>query len=272
MLSGGFADAPVSRSLVFGLIASSILVSLLDIKHYFWIQIDPHFWEYGQLWRAFIYQLCYTNSGETLFACMTLYHLRCIERMWGSRKFASFLVVMYLLTSVIPPLLLALVLRPLSFNNLNYLPAGPTPLLFALLSQFHAVIPHIYKYRLATTSSTEPGAPHSGLTFSDKSYTYAIAGQLSLVQFPGSLFGAVLGWMLGYMWRNEILPARLTRFRVPAWVVGAKPMKREEYDSLRRRLESENASGTATGSDTRPGGVEQRRSMGRQLFDQFRGQ
>jgi hypothetical protein len=88
MHSSGFAGAPVSRSLVLGIIAASILVSVTDIKYYFWIQVDPHFWKYGQLWRAFIYQLCYTNSSEVLMAAMTLYSLRGIERLWGSRKFA----------------------------------------------------------------------------------------------------------------------------------------------------------------------------------------
>ena len=87
MLSSGFTDAPITRSLVFGLIASSILVSVLDIKYYFWIQVDPHFWSYGQWWRSLVYQLCYTNSGEVLFAAITIYHLRCVERMWGARKF-----------------------------------------------------------------------------------------------------------------------------------------------------------------------------------------
>ena len=32
--------------------------------------------------------MCYTNSTELLFATMTLYHLRIIERLWGERKFA----------------------------------------------------------------------------------------------------------------------------------------------------------------------------------------
>ena len=33
-------------------------------------------------------QTCYTNSTELLFAAMAIYHLRIIERLWGSRKFA----------------------------------------------------------------------------------------------------------------------------------------------------------------------------------------
>jgi hypothetical protein len=88
MLSSGFKDAPVSRSLVFGIVAASLLVSITDSKYYFYIQVEPHLWRYHQLWRILIYQLCYTNSSEVLFAAMTLYNLRVIERLWGSRKFA----------------------------------------------------------------------------------------------------------------------------------------------------------------------------------------
>jgi hypothetical protein len=88
MLSSGFADAPVSRALVYGIVMTSLLVSILDIKHYFYIQVDLHLWKYHQLWRIFIYQFCYLNSTEVLFAAMTFYNLRGIERLWGSRKFA----------------------------------------------------------------------------------------------------------------------------------------------------------------------------------------
>jgi hypothetical protein len=88
MLSTGFTDAPVSRSLVYGIVAASILASITDTKHYFYIQVDPHLWRYHQIWRIFTYQLCYTNSTEVLFAGMTVYNMRVIERLWGSRKYA----------------------------------------------------------------------------------------------------------------------------------------------------------------------------------------
>ena len=88
MLSSSFTDTPVSRILVFGLVIASLLASILDIKHYFYIQVDLHLWRYHQLWRVLSYQFCYTNSTEVLFGAMTLYNLRIIERLWGSRKFA----------------------------------------------------------------------------------------------------------------------------------------------------------------------------------------
>lgn len=83
-----FTNAPVTRLLVLGLVSASILVSVLDIKHYFYILIDPHIWRYRQLWRLLAYQLCYTNSAEVLFAVITVYNLRAVERMWGTRKYA----------------------------------------------------------------------------------------------------------------------------------------------------------------------------------------
>jgi hypothetical protein len=83
-----FASAPVTRVLVVGLVASSIAVSLFDVKHYFYISVGTHVLRYRQTWRALIYQLCYTNSSEVLFASMVLYNMRIIEQLWGSRKYA----------------------------------------------------------------------------------------------------------------------------------------------------------------------------------------
>lgn len=83
-----FTNAPVTRSLVLGLVSASVGASLFDIKHYFYILVDPQILRYHQTWRVLTYQLCYTNSSEVLFACMTLYQMRIVERMWGSRKYA----------------------------------------------------------------------------------------------------------------------------------------------------------------------------------------
>jgi len=273
MLSSGFADAPVSRSLVFGLVATSLLVSITDLKHYFYIQVDPHFWKYHQLWRIAIYQFCYTNSSEVLFAAMTVYNLRVIERIWGPRKFASFIILAYAFTALLPPVILAVVLRPLSLNKINYLPAGLTPIIFAILAQYHAIIPHIYKYRVATSASPPTDAPFVGLTFSDKSYTYLVAAQLSLSQFPGSLLCAFVGWVVGYSWRNDVFPGTISQWRVPGWMVGIEAQKRGEgFEGLRRRLEGESTTATATGADGRPApDAGRRRTLGRQLLDQFRG-
>ncbi|KAK9778782.1 hypothetical protein SCAR479_04405 [Seiridium cardinale] len=266
-----FTNAPVTRGLVYGLIGTSIAVSLLDVKHYFYILVDLHLWRFHQTWRTLIYQLCYTNSSEVLFGAMTLYSLRVVEHMWGSRKYASFLIVASILTSVLSTGILALVLRPLTWGLFNYLPAGPTPIIFAILAQYHAIVPHMYKYRIATSGS--PSDQFQGITFSDKSYKYLLAVQLAFFQWPGSILGALVGWVVGYAWRLEMLPRALTRWRIPGWMVGIRTQRRsEEFEGLRRRLEGEGSTATATGVQSNADGeTGRRRNMGQQIMDQFRG-
>lgn len=132
---------------------------------------------------------------------------------------------------LLPPLLLALVVRPLSLNTLNYLPSGPTAVIFSLLCQFYAAIPHVYKYRLSTgipsaaastSSSSSASASTAGsgptILLSDKSTTYLLASQLALSQFPYSLLPAAVGWAVGYAWRIDALPGSAAAWRLPTWL------------------------------------------------------
>lgn len=273
MLASGFTSAGVSQSLFFGIIASSIVVSITDTKYLFYIQVVPHLWRYKQLWRLLTWQLCYTNSTELLFAAMSIYHLRIIERLWGSRKFASFLISILPPTLLLPPILIT-ILRPLSLNAINHLPAGPTPFIFAVLAQYHAAIPTVYKYRIATsdvsqTSSSSNAGQSLGLVFSDKSLIYLLAGQLALSSFPGSALAAGVGWLVGVAWRGEWGPAVWSRLRVPGWMVGEKKAEMGAgFEGLRRRLEGE---GSGSGVDGRREGEARRRTLGRGILDQFRG-
>ncbi|KAG6009268.1 hypothetical protein E4U21_002872 [Claviceps maximensis] len=266
-----FTNAPVTRLLVLGLVSASIGASMLDVKHYFYISIDTHLWKYRQLWRLLTYQLCYTNSTEVLFAAMSLYNLRVVERMWGSRKYASFLIVSSLVTAIIPPIIMT-TLRPLSAGLFNYMPAGPTPIIFAILAQYHAMVPHVYKYRVATSQNNQVNAS-SGVTLSDKSYQYAIAIHLSLLQWPGSILGAFVGWVAGNAWRGGVLPTSLVSWRLAGWMVGHSSHRRSaEFEGLRRRLEGETvpATGASTGVQSEGQQADRRRTMGQQIVDQFR--
>jgi hypothetical protein len=184
----------------------------------------------------------------------------------------SFLFVAYLLTAFLPPIIMV-VLRPLNAGLFNYMPAGPTPIVFAILAQFHAMVPHMYKYRVATSQAPPTNDAFTGITFSDKSYKYALAMHLALLQWPGSVIGAVVGWVVGQSWREGLLPVSIIQWRLPSWVVGLSPQRRSaEFEGLRRRLEGENsASAVASGVDGQnEGQTERRRTMGQQVIDQFR--
>jgi hypothetical protein len=202
-------------------------------------------------------------------------------------------------TTIIPPFLLALAVRPLSLNNLNYLPSGPTAAVFALLYQYYAIVPHTFKYRLSTSTnassqgestSAARAKPSLTILLSDKSTTYLIAAQLALSQFPAMILPSLVGWAVGLAWRAEILPV-VRRWRIPAWVVGERDSGRrrssgsgvyrrsgsgnaedsERYEDLRRRLDAAAAaaSSTAANSSGVADGSEQRQR--RPLLDRLRG-
>ncbi|KAF9888026.1 hypothetical protein FE257_009416 [Aspergillus nanangensis] len=246
MLTSGLTNTPLTKLLLIYTIASSVALSILDLKHLPTIHVVPHVWQYGQFWRLFIWQIAgFTNSTEALFAAMLAYHLRVVERAWGKRKMATFILTTLPFTTFLPPLLLMLVLRPLSLNRYNYLPSGPTATIFALLAQYHASIPHTFRYRVstgsaakadplppatttdysgaaaaaaaattsadgsattATTTTTPTGKRSLTVFLSDKSTTYLVAAQLACSQFPTMVLPAVVGWLVGLAWRMELLP------------------------------------------------------------------
>nr|KMM64887.1 hypothetical protein CPAG_01239 [Coccidioides posadasii RMSCC 3488] len=289
MLASGFSNATLTKYTLVFIVSSSIAVSIADTKYLFYIQVVPHLWSYWQWWRVLIWQ-----------ACMVLYNLRVVERLWGTRKLASFIVSTLPYTTLLPPLLLSLLLLPLTLNTLNYLPAGPTAILFALLAQYHAAIPTTYKYHISTST----GASNSQaltLRFSDKSTVYFLAFQLSLSQFPHSLLPAAVGWIIGCAWRAELLPGRFSSpsWRIPPWVYGGQESafdrhqrsditgqtqtshgsEAERYEGLRRRLEGESRAAAAatgervygSGSGVDGGDTQRRGPLAGQILDRFRG-
>jgi hypothetical protein len=253
--------------------------------------------------------LSFTNSTEVLFAVLTFYQLRVVERLWGSRKFAvryhiylllllslyhiqltspqSFLLSTLPYTTLLPPLLLTFVLRPLTFGAINYLPAGPTPILFALLANYYAAIPYTYRYKIspwsAPTSSSSSSTQSNtqslsalwsrSLTLTSKSLSYLPPLQLALSQFPGSLVAAAVGWGVGTAYRRDVLPGA-SRWRVPGWMVGEE--KKGGFEGLRARLDAERereggGAGLATGILAEDGQARQRRTLGDMVAEQFRG-
>jgi hypothetical protein len=151
-------------------------------------------------------------------------------------------------------------LRLVTLNRFNYLPSGPTPLLFALLAQYHAAIPSLYTYRIGAlpteTNNASNQAPSGSISFTSKSTSYFLPLQLALSQFPYSILPALTGWMVGYAWRNELLPG--CGWRVPGWVVGEGRRDRRRIEALRRRLEEESAETTGVESSVSGDGAVRR--------------
>lgn len=68
------------------------------------------------------------------------------------------------------------------------------------------------------------------MILSDKFYVYVLAAQLALSQPYGSILGALVGWVVGILWREEALPG--STWRLPAkWFMG-----KADVNDLRRRM------------------------------------
>jgi hypothetical protein len=243
--TSGFTHTPAARALIMGLVVLSVLFSTLSLQHLLPLKPTPHLWPYLQLSRLLTYQVAYTSSAELLFSVAVLYQFRVLERLWGSRKFASFAAVVFWMNLLVTPVLV-LVLKLGTLGWYNYLPAGLTGVVFGLLAAWAEEVPRLYQYKIATgsaPSSNPGGAPGEvpGVVLSDKSTTYLLVSQLALSQFPYSILPAAVGWMVGTAWMGDLLPGGLSRWRVPAWVVGETSSRKErgQYEGLRRRLEEE---------------------------------
>ena len=160
---------------------------------------------------------------------------------------------------------------------MNHLPAGPTPLLFALLANYYAAIPSTYRYKISPWAADSPSTQSfytRSITLTSKSLSYLPPLQLALSQFPGSLLAAAVGWGVGTAYRRDVLPGA-ARWRVPGWVVGEE--KKGGFEGLRARLEDERereggGAGLATGILAEGAGeARQRRTLGDVVAEQFRG-
>ena len=185
---------------------------------------------------------------------------------------------------MLTPLLLGSVVRLVSWSRWDYLPSGPTGLVFATLSVWRDEVPRLYRYKIVTGGQKVGLGDVPGLVLSDKSTTYLLAGQLAMSQFPYSTLPAAVGWVVGTAWIGDFLPGRMSAWRVPRWLLGDLRRKsglgaaeRERYEGLRRRLEEEGgrddgmrASAPDEADVDGESGV-RRRPMARQIADYFRG-
>lgn len=246
--ASGFSSAPATRISLALVVSASIGASVLNLKPYLPLKPTPHLWPYLQLWRILSFQLAYTSSTELLFSVAVLYQMRVLERIWGSRKFASFIVASYglCMAGIVG---LGLLLKILSIGWWGYIPSGLSAVVIATVAVWSREIPRLGGFKVLLDDDTERIRSGTARAFevTDKWTTYLLAAQLALSQFPYGLLPAFVGWVVGNAWTEELVPAGLVRWRLPGWVVGedgkGKRRGQQQYEGLRRRLEEENQDG-----------------------------
>ncbi len=220
--------------------------------------------------------MAYASATEVLVSTALLYQFRVLERIWGARKYASFVAAVFWVNVALVPVT-CLVLKICTLGSYNYIPSGLVGVVFACLSAWREEVPRLYRYKVLTGSAVAGNQDAPGVVLSDKSTTYLLAAQLALSQFPYQLMPAAIGWVVGSAWLGELLPGRLGRWRVPAWVVGqsVRSKERGQYEGLRRRLEEEGsaADGMRNVSDQQAarGNDHERRGFLRQIGSYFTG-
>ncbi|KDQ29626.1 hypothetical protein PLEOSDRAFT_50529 [Pleurotus ostreatus PC15] len=197
-----FEHAPVSKGLIVGCALSSITVGLFDVKHYFHLQLVPHLSRHHQYWRLGLHHFAFSNSSDLFLAVLILYSTGVvIERRFGSIKFASFILASLFVSTILEFVTLILFHRV----GLNYIPSGPSALVFNILYQYSRSVPFVYQFRIF------------GIPLNNKSFTYVLALQLALSHLPGSGASALIGVLTGILYRSDI--ANLKAYRVSPQVV-----------------------------------------------------
>ena len=122
-----------------------------------------------QFWRLLVHNLVFGSSAELLLGEILLYGASIpIERAFGPRKFASFVLVSSLVSTIIS--FTAIIF--LHKFGLAYIPSGPYGIIFSLLWQHYRLVPTLYNFRLF------------GIDFSDKAPTWI---QATVVSQPAPL-------------------------------------------------------------------------------------
>ncbi|KAI9306518.1 hypothetical protein BJ944DRAFT_263446 [Cunninghamella echinulata] len=192
----GFYNAPVTKLLVVIIGTLSTLGSILKWKPYFHLQLVPHITIHHQFWRLLTCQIAFTSSGDVFFGTMIIYAMRIIERYFGSSKYAAFIFVIINISTLLE---VGALVTGIKFG-LRYIPGGPYALLFAMLYQYHRLVPVLYRFRIF------------GITFNNKSFLYMLSLQIFISQGVNTIIPCICGLLSGALYRSNISNIKQWRF------------------------------------------------------------
>ncbi|GAA6008759.1 hypothetical protein JCM11491_003424 [Sporobolomyces phaffii] len=214
-MASTLVGAPVSKGLIVSLCGCSLLAAITTTQHYFNVPVFgyPHISRDHQFWRFATRWFVWTNSSEVLLAVFILWYASLeVERIWGSRKFASFLVSVLALSSAIEVVALVIFSRA----GLRSLPAGPFALIFAIVYQSHRLVPSLYTFELF----------HPRILLNNRYPLYVLSLLLLTSQPPVSALLGLCGILASALYTSTALPLWFRHWRLPTRV----------YDTLGKAL------------------------------------
>lgn len=204
-------SAPITKSLIGGVFLSSTVVSILDLRGWLQSHLMPQLWGMSDLHLSVVWQAMYASPGEFLISILALHRLGAVERVMGSRKYLALSCMAFGLTSLlVPTTVRILAMSPLRGLVRHGLHLGLTPTIFAILYQYHALIPSAVFVSLPAgqqnNSNTDLSLHKDLPIITDNTWLYLTAAQLATCELPLTLIGATLGWIIGAMYHTAVLP------------------------------------------------------------------
>lgn len=184
----GFQNAIVTKWYLIGATVGSLLLGTFRCRS---IATDMEI--LNATYRFLINTLMFESAVEVFIGSLLIYQMRTMERRFGSRVFFSFLLFSFSVHALIaiPGWYLFGVLPP----------TGPFFWLFSLLTLYFYLSPPLF-----------PMTRWPLLNISEKSLFYCLATQLALAQFPSSLYGALVGILIGTIYLSPTIPIRGIQF------------------------------------------------------------
>ncbi|BGP37425.1 hypothetical protein JCM10449v2_001331 [Rhodotorula kratochvilovae] len=195
--------SPSTAALLAILIVASTLAAVTASQHLFHLPLTPHLARDHQFYRLAAHHFVFANSAELFLAVLLLWQTSIgVERIFGTRKYASFLAITTALSTFLSFFLLILG-SLLTRGRFNVLPAGPFAVTSAILYQSHRLHPTLYTFTLF----------HPLLTLSNRFPIYLLSLLLALSQPPSTLLLAFVGLASSAAWSADAL--RMQRWRLP---------------------------------------------------------
>ncbi len=212
----GFVNTPVSKYLFVWSTGLPVIISLVGVKYLFELNLIPQIWEWHQWWRLIIWQLAYSNQSEVMFGALLFYNYRVLERMMGSNKYLSYILVCFGYT-ILVTFGVMIISELIPFTPSFSVPAGSTSILFALLVQYYDLVPVVYRFEVLGIH------PSSKITLTDRIFIFLVSFQLATTHLFRSIVSAWIGWAIGILVTRDVIPGK--DWRIPYWkqLVGRAP-------------------------------------------------
>ncbi|CAN3373725.1 hypothetical protein DIURU_005526 [Diutina rugosa] len=230
----GFTNTPVTRSICLVSTVTAIALSVLGIKHYVHLEMDPHIIEYSQYWRIATYQLSVVNESDYLLTTYLWFYFKVLERFFGSRKYLSLVALLYGVNALAVFAVMALgqlgcyitsyltstiIFRgagsdflPTIFNEVT---PGPLAILASLYVVFSYVIPKSYQFNIVLANPWRPNEVSKSVTLTNHFAIHIIFFMLVVNNGFKSIIPSVVGLLVGKLYVHHLLVGE--KWMVPQW-------------------------------------------------------